>query len=524
LGEARDGADHGRAGRPAGASIVSAGVARALPGAARFLAGGALAGSALAGGAPATLGELSGLLAARPSNPSPALRRAAARLAGRGRPDGPGPDDSAPAESALLSRPVLAANHHGLDTHPEMVQAALISGLASILGGHTDPVVILATSAVPLNNPTAPGGLLAGRRGPGWRRPQARLFSRRLDHVMAGRAPALARGDAAALLGRLRSLPGWTEPERKAAGRFIERFLLAPGFLERDRFLDQASWLASEIWADRLALPRPGPPLVHLELEALVGACLGADLADPASAVHRALCHGPTRSALAAALAGRRGAWSADLLDTGPSGPAGGRGTMFFWAADAKGVRRPMGLGSGRGRAVLRGGGLELPLAPEPLVTALAEGLVAPGLFLDYLALSANGLAAHGGVFMIDYLPALLGPASAILEVPLGLGPGAGEGAGEGAGPLLGAGLLPIGLEAPGTPGGYAAAGALELMGPLDEGFFRTLAGLRLDQVRDFTFGEWYQEEVPPERRQRGWEAGLGVPAMLLGGGWWGAG
>jgi hypothetical protein len=168
-----------------------------------------------------------------------------------------------------------------------------------------------------------------------------------------------------------------------------------------------------------------------------------------------------------------------------------------------------LGLAEKDGRPALAGPGLELPLAPEPVATAMAEGLLIPGLALGYLTLAAHGLALHGGVFMIDYLPALLGPAERLLgpERPMAAAPG---------GPLLGAGPLPIGFADALAPGGFSAAGALEAAGPFDEGFFSRLASAPLAAVRSFTLGDWYQEETPAALRPPGWESALGVPAIRL--------
>jgi hypothetical protein len=165
------------------------------------------------------------------------------------------------------------------------------------------------------------------------------------------------------------------------------------------------------------------------------------------------------------------------------------------------------------GRPRLTCDGATFALAPEPLATALAEGRLIPGLALDYLVLASHGLTAHGGVFMIDYLPAILAPAARILETPL-----AGHGEGDPPEPLLGAGLIPLGLEEPAAPGGFAAAGALELVstGALSAERLERLAALRLEEIRPFTDSEWYQEETPPGAREPGWEASIGRPALVL--------
>jgi hypothetical protein len=414
-------------------------------------------------------------------------------------------------EHLSSGRPVLAAHHHGLDTHPEMVQGELVWGLSSILGRTGRPVCVLAAASVPLNNPTAPGGLLPGRRNHGGRRGQARLFSRSLDRAIVSRAPAITRKAATSLISRLPDLAGWTDRERGAARLFAERFLLDEKLLSFDRFTDQAAYAAAKAFSARLGAPG-GPPLIILELEALATSCLVSDLADKHSPASLALLHGPTRSAIISELAGKRGAWSAELVSGGSAPSTEGSGTAFFWAVSKDGRKRALGLGSKAGRAVLTGTGFELPLAPEPLATALAEGLLIPGLFLDYLALASHGLSVHGGIFMIHYLSALLEPAARILGGPLGAfgqkGPQRGH--------MLGAGLLPFGFKEPFAPGGHAAAGALEIMSPLGEDFLKSASGLSVSEVGWFSAGEWYQEETPASLRIEGWENELGVPAALV--------
>ena len=445
--------------------------------------------------------------------PTETLLRSAGALAGRVG----GPEASAAIIKHLSQGlPVLASHHHGLDTHPEMVQGELIWALASILDrtnlsetGHR--VCVLASSSVPLNNPTAPGGLLPGRRNQSGRRSQARLFSRSMDHAMVSRTPAASRKTVESLIARLPRLSGWTERERASARRFAERFLLEEKFLSFEKFTDQAAHLAAAAFSARFE-GLQGPPLVFLELEALATSLIVSDLADKLRPASRALLDGSARSAIVSKLAGKQGAWSRELVSENPaaleSRLSDGLGTVFFWTASKHGRRRPMGLASKAGRAVLKGPDFELPLAPEPLATALAEGLLIPGLFLDYLALASHGLSALGGVFMIQYLPELLEPAMGILETPLAsLGREAS---------LLGAGLLPLGFHEPSAPGGRAPAGALELMNPLDKDFLTLVSNLSVSDILGFSAGEWYQEETPAPMRLEGWEGGLGIPGAAI--------
>jgi hypothetical protein len=334
------------------------------------------------------------------------------------------------------------------------------------------------------------------------------------------------------MLERLGKLSDFSSSEKRRTSDFVERYLLNSAFLEKRTFVAQSSFLASATWADRFG--HCGPPLVQLELEALVSALLAGDLADRHSPASRVLFEEKTRTALVKSLSGLRGAWAPEF-----SGPdvnlsqltsTDSRGTLFFWEADSSGRRHPMGLGKRSGRAVLRGPDLELPLANEPIAMALAEKTILPGLALDYLVLSSHGLKTHGGVFMIDYLPALLRPAAAILEVPLINAPLLDENLSQAPleeiskdhslleRPLLAAGILPLAVADPLAPGGFAAAGALEMAAasPFSSDLLNNLASLKVSQALPFSLGEWYQEETPLSARFSGWEAQLGQPALLL--------
>jgi hypothetical protein len=121
---------------------------------------------------------------------------------------------------------------------------------------------------------------------------------------------------------------------------------------------------------------------------------------------------------------------------------------------------------------------------------------------------------AHGGVFMIDYLPALLAPASKILEIALGP---MGQLNSLDKKPLLAAGFQPLALAWP-NGAGYSSAGALELFGAgaLSQETLKQLAQTPLKAAWPFTAGQLYQEEVPPDHRHSGWENLMGRPAISL--------
>ena len=102
-----------------------------------------------------TLGEISQGFHHRDKNPSEVLIKAAELLAER---LGDEPAASRVSEALKAGYPILAANHHGLETHPEMVQGALLFGLKGLLDQSGQPVITLASSTVPLTTPPPLGG------------------------------------------------------------------------------------------------------------------------------------------------------------------------------------------------------------------------------------------------------------------------------------------------------------------------------------------------------------------------------
>ena len=468
---------------------------------------------------PETLAELSrGLSAPRPMAPSPVLSQAVFRLTSAAY----GDKAAARAAAALAAgRPLLEANHHGFDTHPEMVQGSFFFGLADIIEASPErpapPLITLAGSLVPLGNPTCPGGVLLGRRGPDGRLIRRFVFPRAESNCQAAKAPALGRDLLENSLKKIEK-SAWRPAEKQAAKRLWERFLLGPDFLDRPSFLAQASWLASALWAARFPGPEY-PPLYHLESEAVAQACLTADLARPHSPLSRILSETRLRNRLLETLAGRRGCWSPSLLEPGLdrtalSDNSQALGTVLFWELDGRGRRHSLGLpyvGGGRGKAArLVGPNLSLALEPEALAKALEAGRIGPGLFLSCLAFASHGLTSFGGIFQADYRPAMLKIAEDVLETPL---------AADEESFQLAAGPMAVGLA--GREPGSAAwpAGALEFLaaGPLAPAFFREWGRLRLADIWAFTAGAWYQEEIPLSQRRPGWETALpSLPPLEL--------
>ncbi|MDR0355063.1 MAG: hypothetical protein LBJ64_04935, partial [Deltaproteobacteria bacterium] len=283
-------------------------------------------------------------------------------------------------------------------------------------------------------------------------------------------------------------------------------------FFDRPSFVSQAASVNRRLWASVTGGSDGGREVLHLELEAVVGDCLAADLEREDSSIRRTLLEEDVRRRVLCALAGRRGCWSPQLLGESLSSAAlkdssQALGTAFFWEIGESGRRHPMRIESGGGEAVLAGPGLRLSLRPDAVRSALRSGRIGPSLFLDYLTLADHNLETRAGVFALSYLPGLLEPMADILERP-DLRAYARRSA------WLAAGALPVravNREVEPLWQSEAAAGALELFAgePWTMDRWRRLAELRLKDVWPFTASEWYLEETRPERRIRRWAAVL---------------
>ena len=489
--------------------------------------------------------ELSRRLNTPAAQPSAMVKMALDRLCREAGFDGPLPWTQPGDGSSLLQwGAVLAANHHGFDTTPEMVQATLIFGLQAILEGGEEPppVIVLACSSVPLGNATGPGAFVFGRRGSKPRmgpcaaenrdvhgssfgnRPQStpalgrplrlNFFPRSWDWRPVAGVSALTRPDLLLAQKRLRQLD-LEAGERQVVGDLFEQYLLTENFLNLRDFKGQAAWFNQRLWADRFPPGQAHPKLCFLDLESLTSSLLALDLRQPDSAAAGLLLDPQMRPRLLNSLTGVQGCWSANLLEPGGAGQAGTRGTVMFWRRADNGCFQPLGLDR---RGCLSGGGICLPWEAEPLAEGLSSGHLRPGLFLNYLALADHGLEAHGGVYMADYRPTFLTMAAKLSGRAFKWGA-----------PLLAAGPLPVTVG--NTVGGdkrlfpddhlrlhrclaeYTIAtpcdkmrlpdrakspirgpdapypaGAMELTGPRSSEFWIRLGRLTLAEARDTTF------------------------------------
>lgn len=371
-----------------------------------------------------------------------------------------------------LSPSVLAANHHGIECFPELVQAIHFFGLPDLLDGldglggpngldgpddldapyrdarvdTTRPptpastptftptpmpnpmpnrmptpmptpaatgtvIPVLSCSTVSLQSQVYPRGLLLARRAPapdGAHFMRLPLFPASMQDTLVCAAPPLTPQLVRASRGLWRKQP--LRPwERRAADALVDAHVDIPEVYALPRFGEQASLINARLCRQRFP-DSPHVTVVYIELERLAARLLARDLTDSASIVSRLLFDPAARRRILSRLAGTRGCWTAHAFDdsTAPLPRTGSNGTAFFWTVDAMGRRIPLRLDDTT-RPVLTSGERRFALEPEALAGALHEGLLMPGLFCSYVTLALqHGLRCHGGMFFTEYLPAML--------------------------------------------------------------------------------------------------------------------
>jgi hypothetical protein len=371
-----------------------------------------------------------------------------------------------------LSPSVLAANHHGIECFPELVQAIHFFGLPDLLDGlgglggpnalggpdalggpnglggpdcsgkprgdargevpttpaaastssPTPPpmptpaaagtvIPVLSCTTVSLQSQVYPRGLLLARRAPapdGAHFMRLPLFPASMQDTVVCAAPPLTPQQVRASRGLWRKLP--LRPwERRAADALIDAHVDIPEVYALPRFGEQASLINARLCRQRFP-DAPHVTVVYIELERLAARLLARDLTDGASIVSRLLFDPAARRRILSRLAGTRGCWTAHAFDatTTPLPRTGSNGTAFFWTVDATGRRIPLRLDDTT-RPALTSGDRRFALEPEALAGALHEGLLIPGLFCSYVTLALqHGLRCHGGMFFTEYLPAML--------------------------------------------------------------------------------------------------------------------
>ncbi len=405
---------------------------------------------------------------------------------------------------------VLAANYHGVECFPEMVQAIHFFALEDLAAEPVDtrgsgPVVpVLSCSSVSLQSQTYLRGLMLSRRDAedaGY--VHLPLFPSALQDVMASHAPALTE----AQLRTMRALwfrkgrPQLLRWERAAVDAIMDRHVLRPDVLDLPTFGAQVTRVNASLCAERYG-QSPNVRVVYLEMEALAARLLERDLEDEGSVMHRILFDPRARALVLDTLAGVRGCWRTEAINGLALGRTGRAGTIFFWMADEKGRRCPLRLCAASGETGLGFGDTCIPLRPAALRDALAAGTIVPSLFTSYMSLTLDhGLRCFGGIFLAEYLPTMIrGVASAMEAVgsPLRV-----------AHPRQCLAALPLTVQIEDM--GLRPAGSVELAaaGGLTRAHLSRIAQLTLLDVLPLSLASWYRDYVPAGERLPGWEPAL---------------
>ncbi|MEA4838566.1 MAG: hypothetical protein VB101_09805 [Rhodospirillaceae bacterium] len=390
------------------------------------------------------------------------------------------------AQSLARDAHVLAAHHHGVDCHPEFIQATLMAALPGLLDGTGGAPPILACSTVPLHSFSYPRGLLAA---PSVRLP---LQPGSYRHLFVHTAPPL-RADTVRALARRWDLDRVPPRLQALLPRLLEEHILSPDVIDLPSFSQQITRINASLWQ---ALHGPdAAPLIALDMESIVMPLLRDALSDEKSLVHALLFQPEIRSMLHARLQGVPGCWSP--ARTGTDGE--GRGTAFFWFME-KGRHRRLRLEDGPEPRLVHAAG-SLPLRPEILLDGLENGTLLPGLYLSYtLLFHDHGLFPHGGMYMQDYLPRMLNTTADLARI-LGFPTADGIPGGR---PALATAFMPLRVRREeGRPG----AGLLELLADRERvgKAWSWIAALPARRVFHFAAVDWYEECVPEDKRIPGW-------------------
>ena len=421
-------------------------------------------------------------------------------------------DAAADALTQRLTRSpsVLSANYHAVECFPEMVQAIHFFALGDLLAPRcptnpTPPVVpILSCSSVSLQSQTYPRGLMLARQDATTGAPlRLPFFPSALQDVMTGHAPALDPDGLGAMRaqwahGRWQALTPW---ERDAVDEIMDKHVLRRDILDLPTFGAQVTRANASLCAARYA-QASRPLVIYLEMEHLVSGLLDRDLDRTDSVMHRVVFDPEIRSRVLEGLAGVRGCWKTEAVNGLALGRTGRAGTIFFWLADQQGRRCPLRLGQGPGsEACLEYKNIRIPLRPDALRSALAGGRIVPSLFTSYVSLTLDhGLRCFGGIFLADYLPAMIRGVLAVMN-------GQDKAALAIHNPLA---ALPLGVRIE-SESGLFPAGTVELTaaGGLGRDHLLQLSRLTLADVLPLSLSSWYREYVPAASRPVGWATEL---------------
>ena len=405
---------------------------------------------------------------------------------------------------------ILAANYHGVECFPEMVQAIHFFALGDLVSEPLEadfgPVIpVLSCSSVSLQSQTYPRGLMLSRRdAEGIAHVHLPFFSSALQDVMASRSPALTMKQLRAMraLWLHKGRPPLLRWEREAVDAIMDGHVLRPDVLDQPTFGAQVTRVNASLCAERYSQTRHAN-VIYLEMEALVTRLLGQDLEDEGSVMHRILFDPQVRALVLDTLAGVRGCWRTEAINGLALGRTGRAGTVFFWMADEKGRRCPLRLCvTPSGNAGLGFGDTCIPLRPEALRDALATGNIIPSLFTSYMSLTLDhGLRCFGGIFLAEYLPAMIRGVAAAMEAvgsPLRVHL-----------PDQCLAALPLTVQIEDM--GLRPAGSVELAaaGGLTRAHFNRIGQLTLADVLPLSLASWYQDYVPAGERTPDWESAL---------------
>ncbi len=408
-------------------------------------------------------------------------------------------------KNRLASCPaVLSANYHCVECFPEMVQALHFFGLHDLCapGAELRIIPVLSCGSVSLQSPTYPRGLSLSRHVHGHAL-HLPFFPSAFQDVMVCQAPALNENMLQAMRQKWSKgeypLCHW---EQEAVDTIVDTHILRPDILDQSRFCQQVSRINASLCAARYPEAKQ-VRVVYLEMESLVARLLGTSLGDDQSLMYRIFFDANLRPHILDHLAGVRGCWKTAAVNGPVLGRTGSAGTVFFWLADHKGRRCPLRLTTSDSEAVLEYKDTQIPLQPQDLCQALSTGQLIPSLFTVYTSLTLeHELRCYGGIFLADYLPAMIkGVLAACAQA------GAPISTWTEHNPLA---ALPLTVQL-NTADGLVPAGSVELMaaGGLTRAHLHSMATLSIAHVLPASLVSWYQEYIPMDQRPAGWEKEL---------------
>lgn len=422
-------------------------------------------------------------------------------------------ENTAKALSARLqaSPAVLSANYHCVECYPEMVQALHFFALPQLLSPAqtgVDIVPVVSCGSVSLQSPTYPRGLMLTRTVAN-KPVRLPFFSSRYQDVMACRAPALT----ANALQTMRSLwynkdhPALQNWEQAAVNDIVDQHMLTAKVLELPNFCTQTTRINASLCAARYP-DALHTQVVYLEMEGLVAELLKQDMMDSHSVISQCFFDAKVRDRVTRNLTGVRGCWQTEALQGMPLGRTGCAGTVFFWMVDAQGRRCPLSLNNAwQTTAALHNQHWTLPLQPQALGDALEAGTIVPSLFTTYISLCLDhGLRCFGGIFLADYLPAMIDGTLAALNETGGFVP-----TWEAYNPLA---ALPLSVQIR-VQDELLPAGGVELhaAGGLSQADIKKISQLTVTDVLPASLAAWYQEYIPLNSRPAGWKKELSALA-----------